>query len=117
MEQTRCEVCLQPATKKCTSCGRVFCDLHIRYGGQAGGMYGAGDVGYYCDECWASRTIVRRRLKVVVLGVGLALLVASLVGLLAMDRDMPPISTALWAGGAIVFLAVLVGITAWIRHR
>ena len=54
--ETGCETCYQPATKKCTGCGKVFCDLHVRYGAQTGGMYGRmGEVGYYCDECWETR--------------------------------------------------------------
>lgn len=27
-----CSACGEPARRKCTRCGRVFCNLHIRYG-------------------------------------------------------------------------------------
>ncbi len=51
----RCAVCGGPAKRKCTRCGRLFCDLHVRYGNphfSLGSLRGS--TGYYCDECWAS---------------------------------------------------------------
>jgi hypothetical protein len=90
MVDTRCEVCLQPATKKCTGCGKVFCDLHVRYGSQGGGMYGGGgDVGYYCDACWERRGKGRKRLAFIVLALGLVLLGMNLLGVFVARGALP----------------------------
>lgn len=116
--QTRCQVCLQPATTKCTSCGQVFCDLHIRYGGQVGGMYGGGDVGNYCDECWARR-LRRRRVGVTVgLALGLILLAAALGSFLLLGdagaaRDVPWVLVTLVVGLVVAGL----GIAAVVSRR
>ena len=50
---TRCATCGQPARRKCTRCGRLFCDLHVRYGNPHFSLGSAGGgTGYYCDDCW-----------------------------------------------------------------
>jgi hypothetical protein len=47
------ETCTNQAKKKCTKCGKVYCDLHIRYGNpkSAFGVSYSG-IGNYCDLCW-----------------------------------------------------------------
>lgn len=47
------ESCLNQARKKCTKCGKVFCDLHIRYGNPKF-TFGVSrsSIGNYCDACW-----------------------------------------------------------------
>jgi len=54
MPEPTCSVCSKMAKRKCTRCGKLFCDLHIRYGNPhfALGSVGGG-TGYYCDTCWA----------------------------------------------------------------
>lgn len=108
--ESRCQICLQSATKKCTSCGGVFCDLHVRYGGQSGGMYG-GDVGYYCDECWEKRVKGRQRRVGVVLFLGIALLAANIAGVFVFrsassDMDVP------WLAISIAVMALMVIVLA-----
>ena len=101
---------MQPATKKCTGCGKVFCDLHIRYGGQPGGMYGAGDVGYYCDACWEAQVVRRRRVRQALVGVGVLLLAMSAVGLLVLRGGLSAVSGGAWVASSLIVLAVLVGV-------
>lgn len=52
----KCEVenCSNEAKKKCTKCGKVFCELHLRYGNPhfSLGTIRQG-VGNYCDDCWS----------------------------------------------------------------
>ena len=113
--ESRCKICLQQATKKCTSCGHVFCDLHIRYGGQSGGMYG-GDVGYYCDECWEKRVKSRRRLVGVIFALGLVLLVANLVGFLAFRSASGDIGLP-WPIISIAVMILLIAMVAVLLRR
>lgn len=81
MSSMRCAVCAQEATKKCTDCGEVFCDLHIRLAGGTRGLYGPeGTIGYFCDACWEKRIARRQRSGIVMALVVLGLLVANLVG-------------------------------------
>ncbi len=75
MSSTRCQVCAQAATHKCTDCGEVFCDLHVRLAGGEGSS-----IGYFCDECWEKRQVRRGRSGWVVLSVILLLLLANVVG-------------------------------------
>ncbi len=103
--ESRCQTCLQAATKKCTSCGRVFCDLHVRYGGQSGGMYG-GDVGYYCDECWEKRVKGRQRRVGVVLALGIVLLAANIAGLFVFESASGDIEVP-WLMISIIVMALL----------
>ncbi len=114
--ESRCQVCYQPATKKCTSCGRVFCDLHVRYGGQMGGPYGGGSVGYYCDECWETKMVRRKRTVGVLLAVGLVLLATNLLGLFVLRRtgslDVP------WSPIAVIVgILLLVSLLAAVMLR
>jgi hypothetical protein len=114
---TRCKVCAQPATKKCTGCGEVFCDLHVRYGGEAGGMYGSRGIpiGYYCDECWQKMTTRRRRFTGVLVAVGVVLLLTNTLGLLVFKGTIP-LRTAPIAVG-IVVLGLLAAVAAIMLKR
>lgn len=47
MNEEYCQECANLAQRKCTGCGGLFCNLHIRYGNPLWG-----GVGYYCDRCW-----------------------------------------------------------------
>jgi len=49
-----CSLCERPAKRKCTKCGNLFCDLHVRQGNPhfAFGRLVSGSSGYYCDDCW-----------------------------------------------------------------
>jgi hypothetical protein len=112
---TKCHVCYQQATKKCTDCGRVFCDLHVRYGGQTGGMYGGGDIGYYCDECWDRRAKRKRSSVGTMVVLGLVLLLANLFGFLVFRQSEPGSFQPPWVmisiGVFVVVLAVVMLIT------
>ena len=112
---TKCQVCYQSATKKCTDCGEVFCDLHVRYGGQTGGMYGGGDIGYYCDECWERRTKKKRSLVSTMVVLGLVLLLANVFGFLVLGRSesvsFQPPWVMLSIGILVVVLAVVMLVT------
>jgi len=71
----KCAVCGEPAKRKCTRCGGVFCDLHIRYGNPhfaLGSM--AGGTGYYCDRCWEA---YRREARVFLVVLALGLIVVA----------------------------------------
>ena len=117
--ETRCQVCAQQATKKCTSCGEVFCDLHVRYAGEAGGMYGSGGItiGYYCDGCWEQMTRRRRNLKGTLIAVGVGLLLLNVLGLLVFQGTVSlPVRTAPIAV-AIVILGLLVAVAAVASKR
>ncbi len=59
MMDTRCAVCGREATRKCTDCGKVFCDLHHRLGSQETGRGFGGQIGYFCDECWEKQKSTR----------------------------------------------------------
>jgi len=84
MPSASCSVCGQPARRKCTRCGGIFCNLHIRYGNPhfTLGTLGGG-TGYYCDECWRfyerEGDRIRRIMRIAVIVVGIALLVAFVV--------------------------------------
>jgi len=69
-----CQICGEPAKRKCTRCGRVFCDVHIRYGNPhfALGSLGGG-VGYYCDDCWAT---YQRQVRAVTIGLLILIAIA-----------------------------------------
>ena len=109
---TRCQVCAQQATKKCTSCGEVFCDLHVRYAGEAGGMYGGRGlmVGYYCDECWERMTKRRKTVVGVTLAVGIGLLALNVLGFVAFKGALPLTRAPIVI--AIVILGLLVAVAA-----
>lgn len=48
-----CTLCATPAKRKCTRCGQVFCNRHIRYGNPHFAFAPvAASVGHYCDACW-----------------------------------------------------------------
>ena len=84
MDTERCIVCNSPATRKCTRCGRPFCNAHVRYGNPhftfGPGLLGSGgSVGYYCDECWAAFQKEARTAQLVLLGVAVAILIALVV--------------------------------------
>ena len=113
--ESRCQTCLQPATKKCTSCGGVFCDLHIRYGGQSGGMYG-GNVGYYCDECWEKQVKGRQRRVGMVLFVGIILLAANIAGFFAFESTSGDIGVP-WIAIVIAVMALMVIVLAAVFAR
>ena len=116
--ETRCETCYQPATKKCTGCGKVFCDLHVRYGAQTGGMYGKmGEVGYYCDECWETRVKKRKNTAVVLVAVGVLVLGANMLGFFAMKGSSPVSDGPVWIAATIVGLIVVVAIAALKNRR
>jgi len=53
MSRVACTVCDQPASRKCTRCGQVFCNLHVRQGNPyfTFGVRGTSS-GWYCDACW-----------------------------------------------------------------
>ena len=111
---TKCQVCYQAATKKCTGCGQVFCDLHVRYGGQAGGMYGTPGamVGYYCDECWEKKVIGRQRLVKVLVGVGVLLLAVNMLGFMAFQGSVSlpvgPVAIAVVVLGLLFLVGAIV---------
>ena len=109
---TRCQVCAQQATKKCTGCGEVFCDLHVRYAGEAGGMYGSRGItiGYYCDACWERMTTRRKTFVGVTVAVGIGLLVLNILGLVVF-KGLLPLTTAPIAI-AIVILGLLAAVAA-----
>lgn len=112
---TRCKACLQPATRKCTRCGEVFCDLHVRYGGEIGSMYGGvGDVGTYCDTCWAARMRGQKR-RTVLVGLGVLLLVVNLLGF-AWLRGTKLGSAAWIVVGMAVLAAVCVSVVSVVRR-
>jgi hypothetical protein len=84
MPSASCSVCGQPARRKCTRCGRVFCDVHIRYGNPhfTLGTF-TGGTGYYCDECWGfyerEGDRIRRIMRIAVIAVGIIFLIAFVV--------------------------------------
>jgi hypothetical protein len=118
VDTTRCEICYQPATKKCTSCGKVFCDLHVRYGGSAGGLYGgAGEVGYYCDECWDTRVKKRRTVAVVLVAVGVLLLALNLLGVLVLRGSFSLSGGPVWIATSVVALLVIMGVAVLMGRR
>ena len=110
---TRCQVCAQQATNKCTGCGGVFCDLHVRYAGEAGGTYGGRGItiGYYCDACWERMVTRRKRSVTIAVAVGVVLLVANVLGLLLFQGTAPPriapIAIAIVVLGLLVAAAVV----------
>ena len=55
MRQVTCKLCDRPVRKKCTKCGNMFCEQHIRYGNpyHAFEKLVEGSNGNYCDICWA----------------------------------------------------------------
>ena len=111
--ETRCQVCAQQATKKCTSCGGVFCDLHVRYAGEAGGAFGGSRglmIGYYCDACWERMTRQRRAYRGVLVAVGVVLLLANVLGLLVFRGTMS--LQPAWIAIAIVILGLLAAVAA-----
>ncbi len=63
-----CKVCNSPARKKCTSCGELFCDLHIRYGNPrfAFRRLVEGSSGNYCDACWEKYKKIADRNKIII---------------------------------------------------
>ncbi len=106
---TRCEICMQPATKKCTGCGKVFCDLHIRLGGQANRMY-SNSVGYYCDDCWETRSKRKKTRAGVLMIVAILLLALNMWGRNLFQTETAS-SPGVWMiialiGGAILGLGV-----------
>lgn len=117
--ETRCQVCAQQATKKCTGCGEVFCDLHVRYAGEAGGTFGGSQgltIGYYCDACWERMTKQRRGLRGVLVAVGVVLLVVNVLGLLAFQGTIPVRSAPIAIAIVVLGLLAVVGATA-IKRR
>jgi hypothetical protein len=118
---TRCSVCAQEATKKCTDCGEVFCDLHIRLAGQVGSSR-AGSIGYFCDECWERRARRTRSSRILLIIVGLVLLGANLLGFLVFrsSLDAGP-RTALFGGSSILatvlVILVVLAIIVTIKRR
>jgi hypothetical protein len=116
--ETRCEACYQPATKKCTSCGKVFCDLHVRYGAQTGGMYGrVGEVGYYCDACWERQARKRKNMVVVLAAVGILVLGVNMLGFFAVKGSSSVGDGPAWIAATIVGLLVFVGMAALKNRR
>lgn len=89
MSSTRCEICGQAATHKCTDCGEVFCDLHVRLAGSEGSM-----VGYFCDECWEKRRQRRGRSMWIVLMVAVFLLAANVAGLFFLKSGTEAVSAS-----------------------
>jgi len=85
----KCSECSNDAARRCTECGSVFCDLHLRLGnprrGWADRMRGAD--GYYCDSCWfgvARRS--RAELAVFVLVLATLMVVAAVAFVHQMGR-------------------------------
>jgi hypothetical protein len=106
---TRCKVCLNEAARKCTDCGELFCDLHIRLAGQTGGMAGQGSsIGYFCDECWEKRFKRRKTWSVVMIGIALVLLGLNLLGVFVIRRGLNIRPEAWLAGAPIVMILILV---------
>ncbi|WP_303774422.1 hypothetical protein [Anaerolinea thermophila] len=55
MEELKCQYpqCKNKPKKKCTKCGKLFCELHLRYGNPRlafGSLQSS--IGNYCDDCW-----------------------------------------------------------------
>ena len=114
---TRCQVCAQQATKKCTGCGEVFCDLHVRYAGETGGMYGGRGVmvGYYCDACWERMVVRRKRSVGIAIGVGVVLLAANVFGLFLFQGTVSLRTAPILI--SIVILGLLVAAVAVVAFR
>ena len=75
-----CAVCGAPAAKKCTRCGKLFCNVHVRYGNPYFAFHRlvSGSSGYYCDECW--NFYARRAKTNLVIVLAIILVVALAVG-------------------------------------
>ena len=76
-------------------------------------MYGGGNVGYYCDECWETRVQRRSKMARVLVAVGVLLLVVNILGLLLFRGSFPmptsvgPVAVVILILGLLVVAGVI----------
>jgi hypothetical protein len=76
---------------------------------------GVGDVGYYCDTCWAARMRGQRR-RAVLVGLGVLLLVVNLLGFAWLRGTK--LGSVVWiAVGVAVLAAVCVSVVSVVRRN
>ena len=77
-----CEECSAPAQRPCTRCGKLFCDIHLRYGNPHYRRDLAGKVGYYCKQCWNWHMFLAGVRRTIVIGLTIFMVAVILIGVI-----------------------------------